>query len=170
MFRAASGRATTSRRLLVAGALGSVLPDLDVIGFFAGVPYGSLFGHRGITHSLSFALLLAGCALTFAKPLQAGKGWAFAFVFLSTASHGVLDALTDGGLGVAFLSPFSNQRFFLPWRPIPVSPIGVGEILSPYGIRLFAAEIALVWLPCLLVALTARAVRWLGRGGPKEGR
>lgn len=36
--------------------------------------------------------------------------------------------LTDGGLGVAFFSPFDNKRYFLPWRPIRVSPISVTHI------------------------------------------
>jgi inner membrane protein len=167
---AASGGATTSRRLLFAGALGSVLPDFDAVGFFVGVPYASLLGHRGLTHSLAFAVLLGGCALALAKPLQARRGWAFAFVFLCVASHGLLDALTDGGLGVAFLSPFSQERFFLPWRPIPVSPIGVRELLSTYGIHLLAMEIALVWLPCLLAALTVRAARRRAGDRPQEVR
>ena len=148
-LRALTGRATTSSRLLLVGAMCSVLPDVDAIGYFAGVPYESLFGHRGITHSLPFALLAATGAAVFAKQLRARKGWAFAFVLLSTASHGVLDALTDGGLGVAFLSPFSDQRFFFPWRPIPVSPIGVGEMFSPYGVQVLMAELVLVWLPSL---------------------
>ena len=58
-LRALTGRAMTSRRLVLVGAMCSVLPDVDAIGYFAGVPYESLFGHRGITHSLPFALLAA---------------------------------------------------------------------------------------------------------------
>ena len=169
-LRVATGGVASSRRLLVAGAVGAVLPDLDALGFFAGVPYASLLGHRGLTHSLAFALLLAGCAALFAQRLEARKGWGFAFVFLCSASHGLLDALTDGGLGVAFLSPFSSQRFFFPWRPIPVSPIGVSEIFSSYGIHLFASEIALVWLPCLLAALAARTATRLWQSGPAGSR
>ena len=42
------------------------------------------------------------------------------------ASHGVLDALTDGGPGVAFLAPFDDTRYFFPWRPIRVSPLWRG--------------------------------------------
>jgi inner membrane protein len=41
------------------------------------------------------------------------------------ASHGILDAMTDGGLGVAFFSPFDDTRCFFPFRPIKVSPIGL---------------------------------------------
>jgi inner membrane protein len=41
------------------GAAVSVVPDLDVIGFHFGVHYGDFIGHRGFTHSLFFAALLA---------------------------------------------------------------------------------------------------------------
>src|SRR6267378_8050335 len=44
------------------------------------------------------------------------------FFFLATASHGLLDAMTNGGLGVAFFAPFCDTRYFLPWQPIVVSP------------------------------------------------
>ena len=37
----------------------SALPDLDVIGFRFGIHYGDFWGHRGFTHSLVFAALLA---------------------------------------------------------------------------------------------------------------
>jgi hypothetical protein len=35
-------------------------------------------------------------------------------LFLATAGHGLLDAMTNGGLGLAFFSPFDNHRYFLP--------------------------------------------------------
>lgn len=149
----------TSRRLLLTAALCSVLPDVDSVGFFAGIPYASLLGHRGLSHSLLFALLLASCALALAKWLHAKSWWAFTLVFLSTISHGILDAFTDGGLGVAFFSPFSNQRFFFPWRPIPVSAIGISELFSSSGIYVLSSELLLIWLPCLLVAVAAQAAR-----------
>src|SRR5947208_5485908 len=36
----------------------SVLPDIDVVAFVLGIPYGAPFGHRGAIHSLAFALLV----------------------------------------------------------------------------------------------------------------
>jgi membrane-bound metal-dependent hydrolase YbcI (DUF457 family) len=50
---------------------------------------------------------------------------ALLLLFLAAASHPLLDMLTDGGLGVALLAPFSWSRYFFPFRPIPVSAIGV---------------------------------------------
>src|SRR5215472_19241854 len=83
---------------------GSMLPDVDSIGFHMGIPYGSLWGHRGLTHSLLFALLVAACA-TICLKARFRRHWKLAFIlFLAIASHGFLDAMTNGGLGVAFVS------------------------------------------------------------------
>ena len=46
-------------RLAIVLAILPILPDLDVIGFSLGIDYGHPLGHRGFTHSLLFALLLA---------------------------------------------------------------------------------------------------------------
>src|SRR5688572_10480141 len=70
----------------------------------------------------------------------------FILFFACTASHGLLDAMTDGGRGIAFFSPFSNHRYFLPWRPIRVSPIGGID----FGV--LWSEVRWVWLPAMAVA------------------
>jgi hypothetical protein len=44
--------------------------------------------------------------------------WVRPYFFVVTASHGALDAMTDGGLGIAFFAPFDNTRYFFPFRPI----------------------------------------------------
>jgi inner membrane protein len=75
-----------------------------------------------------------------------------------TASHGLLDALTDGGLGVAFFAPFDAGRYFLPWTPIRVSPIGLG-FFSARGAEVLASEVVWVWLPALALV----AAVWAGR-------
>jgi inner membrane protein len=85
-----------------------------------------------LQHSLLFAALLATVVWAFsARRGVPGMGpislWTF--LFLATASHGVLDAMTDGGLGVAFFSPVDNTRYFLPFNPIRVSPIGISRFL-----------------------------------------
>src|SRR5678815_3579050 len=68
-----------------------------------------------------------------------------------TASHGLLDALTNGGRGIGFFAPFSNHRYFFPWRPIQVSPIGVG-FFSPRGLRVLASEAGWIWVPSAIIA------------------
>lgn len=141
------------------GAAVSAAPDLDVIGFHFGVRYGDVLGHRGFTHSLLFAALLAGL-VTIALAGQRKIPWwrLFLFLFLATASHSLLDAMTNGGLGVAFFSPFSNARYFFPFRPIKVSPIGVGRFLSARGIAVVRSEALWLWLPSAVVFVAGTLV------------
>jgi inner membrane protein len=140
----------------------SVIPDLDVIGFRFGIRYGDFCGHRGFTHSFLFAALLASAVMLVAfRRASPGLGrlsiWIY--FFLATASHGFLDAMTDGGLGVAFFSPFHNHRYFLPLRPIHVSPIGAGRFFTHRGLDVFQSELLWIWLPAALVALSVWLVR-----------
>ena len=52
-----------------------MIPDIDVIGFRFGIHYGDFWGHRGFTHSLVFAALLAGAvALILSRRGLAGIG------------------------------------------------------------------------------------------------
>ena len=136
-----------SSSLLIAAALCSVIPDLDVVGFEFGIKYSDMLGHRGFTHSIFFAALLAALT-TFAFFQNHGSRLTiFLFLFLSTLSHPLLDALTNGGLGVGLLAPFSNERYFFPYRPIEVSPIGVGAFFSHRGLQVMLSELKWVWLP-----------------------
>jgi inner membrane protein len=135
-----------------------IAPDLDV---FSNKPYGSLWGHRGFTHSLSFALALGlfTAALTF-RYFNV-RFWVLAgFFFLITASHGLLDAFTDGGFGIPFFWPFHDHRFG-PWGPIRVQDIGF-ELPDPRVSNSIRTELLWVWLPTgLLLAgvLTYRRLR-----------
>jgi len=146
----------------------SILPDIDAIGFHLGVPYGALWGHRGMTHSLLFALFLA----TLAAMVLDGRfhsRWKLGIVlFLIAASHGLLDAMTDGGLGVAFFSPFYSQRYFFPWRPIHVSPIGIGRFFSARGWQILSSEIVWVWCPTLIICGLIQLVRRMFRAHQPE--
>jgi inner membrane protein len=145
----------TSWSWIAAGC--AVLPDADVIGFGFGVRYGDVLGHRGITHSLLFGIVLSACvAASLRKQLDPGeRGRLAVCALLATVSHGVLDAFTNGGLGVAFFAPFDTTRYFFPVTPIPVSPIGAG-FFSERGAEVFAAEFVLIWIPALAAILLAR--------------
>src|SRR5262245_29942729 len=130
-------------------AVCAIAPDADVIGFAVGVRYEDFLGHRGFTHSLFFAALLASVALALggAKSAEADRRVLWLYLFIATASHGLLDACTDGGLGIALLAPFDNTRYFFPVRPIVVSPIGVAELLTADGLPVIGSELRWVWLP-----------------------
>lgn len=154
--------------LLVAGMVLTILPDADVIGFRFGIAYGDLLGHRGLTHSLFFALVFGGLA---AWPAARWTGAGFRAVWLyftvCLASHGMLDALTDGGLGVAFFSPFSNERYFFDFRPVQVSAISVRRFFAGDWTGLLAIEFRWIWLPALALGAAGLAVsRIAGRRLP----
>ena len=157
-------RPGTPRRLWVLGALCAVAPDLDVVTLRFGIPYDHLLGHRGLWHSIPFAALFAALVtlLAFPRPIDAlARSRVWLYLFLATASHGILDAFTDGGLGVALLSPFDARRYFFPFRPIAVSPLGIGPFLSARGLAILANELTWVWLP--FAALAAGLVLWRRR-------
>ncbi len=132
----------------------SFLPDFDVIAHAFGVRYSDQLGHRGWTHSLAFAALLAalagGVAAWRKYPVVKTAGWTLVVV----ASHALLDMLTDGGLGCALFWPFTPERYFFGWTPIPVSPMGLG-LFSTYGLRVIVTEL-LVFSPLLAYGLWPR--------------
>lgn len=136
----------------------SLLPDADVIAFALGIPYAHPFGHRGASHALLVGLLIGGL-LAAAVPTRSPRVRIRAAVLgaLVTISHGLLDSLTDGGLGIALFWPFDDARYFAPWRPIPVSPIGAG-LLSSRGLRVIATE-ALFFAPLFAYAFWPRRAR-----------
>lgn len=161
-------RPRMSKRVWAAGVFCSVLPDIDVIGFRFGIRYADFWGHRGFTHSIIFAALLTSVVAIIvlrSGALGIGRLPLFAYLFLATVSHGVLDAMTNGGLGVAFFSPFDNHRYFLPWRPIRVSPIGFGRFFSPQGYLILKNETLWIWLPGGLFAVLVLMLRRSERAG-----
>jgi inner membrane protein len=141
----------------------SIIPDADVIGFSFGIPYHHFFGHRGFFHSPFFGLLLSILLVSvFFRDIEIfSRQWFFCFIFffLVSASHGILDAFTDGGLGIALLSPFNKARYFFPWTPIMVSPIGIDAFLSKWGLSVIKSELLWVWLPSLLMVVVATLIR-----------
>lgn len=150
----AADRGRISPRLLAAGMAAAIAPDLDVVAFAIGIPYDHALGHRGASHSLLFAGILALLGATLHRPLRSRPLQAAAFLFVCAASHPLLDAMTSGGLGVALLWPWSEQRLFAPWRPILVSPFANG-FFSVRGMATLLSELRWIWLP-----LFAGATLW----------
>jgi len=153
-------------RLWTWTAVCAMLPDVDVIAFAFGIPYGDMFGHRGFTHSLFFAGAIGAVgSWHLSHPSHpshrshpSDRLALFLWFTTVTASHGLLDALTNGGRGIAFFAPFSDHRYFFPWRPIQVSPIGVG-FFSARGLRVLASEAGWIWVPSAIIAASARLFR-----------
>lgn len=156
------GRRVIPSRLLMLGAAFAALPDLDGIAFRIRIPYASDFGHRGFSHSIVFALCCTVLALPLARALSAKPLTVYLFLALSMLSHGVLDAMTDGGKGVAFFWPFSSERIFFGFRPLEVSPVSVKRFLTGRGWQVLQSELMWIWAPTLLLTLSGWGMRlWL---------
>ncbi len=144
-------------RLLCVAILCSLLPDADVLGFAIGIEYADFLGHRGFSHSLAFAAVTAGIAtpLCFRGVQWHGLRVRIAvLLFVVTASHGLLDAITNGGLGVAFFSPFDDTRYFLPYRPVAVSPLGLTSFFT-------ARSLPLLWSEFVWIVLPGSGLAWI---------
>ena len=149
-------------RVWFIGAACAVIPDLDVIGFWWGIPYGHVLGHRGLTHSLAFAAGLSGVLTAIAfrdRAWRAVRSRVWLYLFLATASHGFLDALTHGGLGIAFFAPFDDTRYLFPFRPIPAAPLSIVGFFTAEGLRILGSEVVWIWIPAIVLS----AIGWLCR-------
>jgi len=147
--------------LWLLGAAVAVAPDLDVLWLRLGVSRESLLGHRGLTHSLPFALTISTLLVLTLYRRGAGvlaRNQVWSFLFLAMALHGILDAFTNGGPGIAFFAPFSLKRYFFPIRPLEVSPLSVTRFFTARGLVILRSEVLWVWLPALvLIAATSWA-------------
>jgi len=126
----------------------------------------AISGDIAVSRTLLFAAAIASAAtaLGFFRAVPGiSRTRLWLYFFLAAASHGLLDALTNGGLGVAFFSPFDNDRFFLPWRPIEVSPIVPARFFSARGLSVLASEFLWIWIPSGLVALAVLVSRRFSR-------
>jgi inner membrane protein len=151
--------AKLAKTMAVFGAI-SMLPDLDVVSFSLGIPYSHPWGHRGATHSICFALMFGAVVWLLLRGKDLPRARTTLFVTVLMITHGLLDALTDGGLGAELLWPFTTVRiFFEPFNRIPVAPIGTG-MLSARGVSVVLTEL-LLFSPFLLYALLPRT--WLAR-------
>ena len=132
----------------------SLLPDADVLGFHYGIRFADTWGHRGATHSFAFAIFLAVAVALVAAVFRLGAWRTGLVAIFVVTSHAVLDTFTNGGLGCALLWPFDNHRYFAPWNPIPVAPIG-RRFFSHAGLSVALAELAL-FAPLFLYAVWPR--------------
>lgn len=154
------------RRTWIWGGGLAMLPDIDFTGLLLGVPYESPFGHRGITHSFLFAGVAAVLLWRVLSVRSASRPGAslLPFLVLAAVSHMLLDAMTNGGLGVAFLAPFDVTRYFLPFRPILVSPLRLDRFLSPIGLAVMRNELLWVGLPAAAIA----GIGWVRRASTRS--
>jgi inner membrane protein len=164
------GKFFTARRLpwsfwLITGVL-PMVPDLDAFSTFSD---DTVLGHRGFTHSLTFALALGlfTAACTYRR-FQIPLAVLAVFFFLITASHGLLDACTNGGAKIPFFWPISSARFGR-WGPINVADIAF-ELPNPWTSRAIRTELLWIWLPTTVLVGMVMICRRLTAGRPENQR
>ncbi len=156
----ALGRLCFARRMPVSfWALAGLLPIVPDLDAFSDAPYGTALGHRGFTHSLCFALVLGFVSAVATFRYFKVNVWTLgSFFFAIIATHGLLDALTNGGEGIPFFWPASDYRFG-PWGPIHVADIA-DEFPNPWRSRAIRTELLWVWLPMTFLLGAVELYRW----------
>jgi inner membrane protein len=176
------------KKALLYGALVANLPDIDTIAALFFSPAKGYLIHRGITHSLFFAMVAGICLALAAQWLHRKLNipllslWLFCGVEL--ALHDLLDTCTSYGTGL--LEPFSHQRFsihliyvadplFTIWLLIAAILLIRKSTVGPHRKRLawVALSISLLYLCFAAGAKTVidkRAIAWLAVRGitPKD--
>jgi len=100
------------KKAMLIGALANNLPDIDVITTFWTDPANELLVHRGITHSILFAVIASPLlALAFQKKFKSYdvsfKRWSV-LIGSGLFLHILMDAFTSYGTG--WFEPFSHYR------------------------------------------------------------
>lgn len=148
------------RPALVYTAL-ATFQDLDL---FLPHGWGGGWVHRGALHSPAVALVAAVVGLLLLWD-HGDRAKVFLLAFLVAVSHGLLDTLTRGGVGVMLLWPVSLARFESPWEPLPPSPFSAHHRSTRFLLRL--AYESLFFAPLFLWALWPR---WLSARRGMAGR
>jgi len=140
-------------------AVCALAPDLDWFTAFLHLPYGHVLNHRGATHSLAAAALIASSAMLLGLRAHLRSPRIWLCMFAAAFSHGLLDACTLGGVGVAAFLPFSHARYVCVWQPIRVSPIPLSAGLFTRFMAALWTEAVWIGLPSILLVTATRAAR-----------
>lgn len=102
-------------KALLWGAIAGTIPDLDVIGNFFMDPINAAYHHRGFSHSIVFAIIMAPILgwlvhKMYERKNEADwKGWSWLF-FWSIFTHPILDCFTTWG--TRLLWPLNERLTF----------------------------------------------------------
>ena len=148
-------------RLVAFAAVAAMAPDLDALANpMFGLQADSIYSHRGFTHSLFIAMGAGILAAIIHRRLRVRPLTAAAVVGGAMASHGLLDMVSDTGLPVAILWPFSSARLYADWRPIHGGELELSHWATQLPPRL-ETELWQLVLPMLAVAIAIRGLRAL---------
>jgi inner membrane protein len=156
LIAGAAAKPKVSTPLIFAGMAAAILPDGDLVSRLFGIPHTADLGHRGVSHTLLFALLIGSLAAWAAPLLKARRRIAGVFVFAATLSHPLTDMLTDGGKGMMLFWPVSHDRFRWPETPVEVSSIGLRSLYDGSIGRILLSELLWLILPALFLATLYR--------------
>ncbi len=138
------------------------LPDLDGLALVFDPGPGSVWRHRGASHSLVLAVAAALLVTALAGGLGRSRWRTLATALAVAASHALLDALTHGAGGPMLLWPFTTEKLLLPVAFIPASPL-LPRLLTPRGIDVMLRELIL-FAPLFVYGLWPRRVGCGERG------
>lgn len=153
LLGAAAAQAVLGRRLPQAwqiGAVGGLIPDLDVLIRSSSDPLLSIEYHRHFTHALAFIPFggaIAAAPWLIRKRFRPDWKPVLAAAVLGYATHGVLDACTS--YGTQLLWPFSSYR--VSWSvvavidPIVTLALLIGVVWAALRHTRRAAVVALVF-------------------------
>lgn len=165
------------RRLWFLSLFCSALPDIDgvITKLSAKLLHlrlgGMWWDHRAFSHSLLFALIVGGLVACFAhKIVRPDKPLWLLFLYFSalTASHGLIDATTNGGQGIMFFAPFYDGRYLFLFTPVPA--LRFRQWFGNQGAITFGKEILWIWLPLTVVYAGLQLARRRGKGLMSEVR
>ncbi len=133
----AVGHREIGNKAVLWGAIGGLLPDLDMVVMPLFDPVTQLSWHRGISHGIPLMLLLSpliGWIIHRVHGRAITVGKASLLVFLALFTHVLLDCFTTYGTGV--FEPFSNYR--VAWNnlfvvdPLYTVPLLIGVLASMF--------------------------------------
>jgi inner membrane protein len=172
--RAAGPRALVGPVLLV-GAVAGAMPDIDIVFSAPNDFFRMVRVHRGITHSLFFALTAGpflGWLIARWRTRKEGgppntRGWVLA-VTAAVLSHPLLDVLTP--YGTQLLQPFSDARFAIHAMPI-IDPLYTGVLLIGWVWAARSIRTQSIAMGALLISSAYLALGWqLGVQAKELGR
>jgi inner membrane protein len=140
--------------LAAVGILLAALPDTDLMVRAHFATEGTAFAHRGLTHSLAFAVVLGAVVGWLASRWGLPRLLTSMFAAATLASHGLVDMFSDTSLGSELFWPFSSARYLAPVRPVLCAPLG-WAFFSRAGLTAVVREVVVFW-PLFLYGLYPR--------------
>lgn len=143
-------------KVYLLGSVSAALPDIDVLSTYFGLSGLDMLGHRGITHSITAALIWALVIVFIFHKKDKKTNLLLLYYFICTASHGLIDGMTNGGDGISYFAPFSSYRTHLPFELIQVSPLGMNAFFSEWGLKVIKSELIWIGIPSLLLIVSSK--------------